>query len=299
MATSGNENERLLEQLSRSRDELNHFVRALSHDMTANFMLLDSSFSQLKRSLGKAEPEELAQLVAHVDACLRESKRFLDDMVALARTGSVQMEPCRVDLEEVVDEVLFEQREVINSRRVALDVRRPLGAVWCNRHRVKQALTNVIRNALKHGCSPTQPVITVMAGVEGGTSDGRSMVALRIHDNGAGIDPKCHEEIFVPGRRLPHAVGDGSGMGLAIVRKIVEHYDGTAAVDGSCPSGTAIVLRLPTPVLERVPQPHYDSRPSELSGRTRGTGNTAIEKPRSHRHHRTEGTRGHQRRPAN
>jgi signal transduction histidine kinase len=264
---------------------MDHFIRALSHDMTANFMLLDSSFSRLKRSLHTAPREELAQLVEHVEGCLRESKRFLEDMALVARTGSVQMEPSRVDLDELLDEVLFEQREMLVGRRVAVEVRHPLGAVWCHRHRVKQVLTNLLRNAVKHGCSPTEPKITVAAESEVYIPEVGPMLRLCVHDNGPGIAPECHDEIFLPGRRLPQAAGDGSGMGLAIVKQIVEHYGGAVWVDGECPTGTAIVLRLPIPTGEPLPQPHYEPRPVE-SAKSRPS-RTASEPAPLHRHHRS------------
>jgi two-component system osmolarity sensor histidine kinase EnvZ len=68
---------------------------------------------------------------------------------------------------------------------------------------------------------------------------------LRVHDNGPGIPAESREEIFLPGKRLPGAHESGSGMGLAIVRKIIEHYGGTIFVDRECEQGTAMVLSLP------------------------------------------------------
>jgi signal transduction histidine kinase len=286
-ATIANENQRLLEQLCRSRDELDHFVRALSHDMTANFMLLDSSFARLKRSLQTADRDELDQEVAHVEACLRESNRFLDDLVLLARTGAVHMEPGRVNLDEVIDEVLFEQRELLSGRRVVVEVNRPLGIVWCNQHRVKQVLANLIRNAVIHGCDPDRPIIALLGEPESGAPTVRPMLVLRVHDNGPGIDSKFHEEIFLPGRRLGQARSDGSGMGLAIVKRVVEHYGGSVRIDGDCQVGTTIVLRLPAPTGEPLPQPHYDPRPSEPPDLRNGDGGIPCEVPRPHRHRRS------------
>lgn len=233
----------MVRQLRRNYDELDHFVRALSHDMSANFLLLESSFSQLKGLLDKPSPA-LGQAVAHVDACLSESKQFLDDLVLLARTGSVQMEPSRVELADIVEEVIFEQNEVIAARHIALDIRRQLPIVMCNRQRAKQIITNLIRNAIRHGCDPDNPMITISTSDYAMTD--RRMVAIRVHDNGPGIDPRFSEEVFLPGRRLASAAEEGSGMGLAIVKKIAEHYGGTVWVDGRCVEGTAIVVTLPT-----------------------------------------------------
>ena len=236
-------NARMVRQLRRTHAELDHFVRALSHDMSANFMLLEDSFSRLRRLLGQSPPAELREPIAHVDACLAESKRFLDDLVLLARTGSVQMEPERVDVAAVVDEVVFEQQEPLAMRGIAVDARRPLPIVWCNRQRVKQILSNLIRNAIKHGCDPRRPRIAISS--PKATAAGR-MASIRVHDNGPGIAGRHTEAIFLPGRRLHGGSEEGSGMGLAIVRKIAEHYGGAVWVDSHCTDGTAIIFRLPT-----------------------------------------------------
>jgi signal transduction histidine kinase len=236
-------------QVHQPHDELDYFVRALSHDMNANFMLLEHSFSRLKQALSAGSRAELDQGVTHVDACLRESKRFLSDLVTLARTGSVDMEPTLADLSPLVNEVLFEQRELLLDRNVRVDILHPLSPVRCNRRRLKQVITNLIRNAVKHGCDPHQPRITISSDGEAdsaGEPAGSGYVSIRIHDNGPGIDPRFAERIFLPGQRLPQASGDGSGMGLAIVRKIVEYYGGTVRVDFQSGPGTALVVSLPT-----------------------------------------------------
>ena len=66
-----------------------------------------------------------------------------------------------------------------------------------------------------------------------------------VHDNGPGIPQQMSREIFLPGRRLPTTAADGSGMGLAIVKKIVEYYGGQVYVDSRGPRGTTMAVRLP------------------------------------------------------
>ncbi len=240
-----------------TREDLDQLVRSLSHDMSANFMLLESSFSQLKKSLAGMLPveepqDEITGRVAHVEACLRQSKQFLDDLDWLARTGGVEMEPTQVDLSAVVAEVLFEQRELLAQGNVEVDVRRPLPAVWCNGGRLKQIVTNLVRNAVHHGCDPQRPRITIApcqskspAGASANEDENGATVAFRIHDNGPGIEPRFHRKIFRPGRRLSPTGAQGSGMGLAIVKRIVDHYGGSAYVDPHSRMGTTIVVTLP------------------------------------------------------
>lgn len=231
------------QRLHRAHHDLDHFVRALSHDMNANFMLLDHSFRALQRSYGKAPLAGLTDGFSHVDACLKQSRRFLEDLVTLGRTGSVSMEPVSVELSKVFDEVFFEQRELLEERRAHIDCDPGLPAVWCNEGRVKQVMTNLIRNALRHGCDRHSPRITVSQ-IAPREAAGE-FVWLSIHDNGPGILPESREEIFAPGKRLPGAHESGSGMGLAIVRKIVEHYGGRVFVDPQCIEGTAFIVTLP------------------------------------------------------
>ena len=242
-ARRNREEQASFQRLDRAHRELDHFVRALSHDMKANFMLLDHSFRQLRRSYGCAPLDGLTDGFSHVEACLRQSRRFLEDLVTLARTGQIAMEPARVGLMRVVNEVLYEQRELIEQRRAAIDVASDLPAVWCNEDRVKQVMTNLVRNALRHGCDRHSAAIRV-SHIEPRDKDDR-FVWLSIHDNGPGIPVASREEIFLPGLRLPGAHESGSGMGLAIVRKIVEHCGGQAFVDPLCPEGTAFVVTLP------------------------------------------------------
>jgi signal transduction histidine kinase len=244
---------RLVEQLRHSREELDHLVRALSHDMSANFMLLDNSFLQLKRALATEDPRpQVSQLVDHVEACLRQSQGFVSDLATLARTGRIEMEPERVEVEAVLEEVLFEQREPIAQQRVTVEVQGPLPVVWCNRSRLKQILTNLVRNALKHGCDPQRPQIVVSpaTGKTGRLNPAESgLLAFQVYDNGRGIPRPYHEEVFLPGRRLAQGDNEGSGMGLTIVRKIAEYYGGAVWVDAECRQGTAVVVALPAPAM--------------------------------------------------
>lgn len=231
------------QRLHRAHHELDHFVRALSHDMNANFMLLDHSFRALRRTYGRAPLEGLTDGFTHVEACLKQSRRFLEDLVTLARTGSITMEPGRVDVTQVLQDVLFEQRELLDERRIELEVDEDLPIVCCNEGRVKQVLTNLLRNALRHGCDKDLPRIRISPMP---ARDGDDRFAwLSVHDNGRGIPPDLREEIFLPGRRLPGAHESGSGMGLAIVRKIVEFYGGQVFVDSNCHDGTAFIITLP------------------------------------------------------
>ncbi len=236
------QNRQLMQQLNRTNQELDHFMRSLSHDMSANFMVLETSFNELKHRCDERHEVNLVEGVTHVEACLRESKRFVDDLATLAKTGSLEMTPERVDVGQVVKDVLYELEMVLAERNVQVTVAPQLPAVWCHENRLRQVITNLVRNALKHGCDKSNPRITIERLP---STDGDGFVWLRVHDNGRGIPAESRDAIFLPGHRLATAHPDGSGMGLAIVRRIIEHYGGTIRLDGDVPQGAAFAFSLP------------------------------------------------------
>jgi signal transduction histidine kinase len=240
-----NENSRMAERLVRTEAHMDHFLRALSHDMGANFLVMENSLRQLKHSCAEAPLPAVVEAANHVEACLRESQRFLADLAQLSTTGSVSMSPVRVELDRVVDEVLFEQKDLVAERGATVDVGYPLPAVWCNVTRAKQVFTNLVRNALRHGCDLNHPRLAIDVVPAPADEDRPGRVWLRVEDNGPGIPERHRQEIFLPGKRLPRAADGGSGMGLAIVQRIVDYYGGTIFVDPAFRRGARFIFSLP------------------------------------------------------
>ena len=223
-------------------DEGSHLIRALSHDLRANLLVLEDSFLHLQALCeAKADPE-LSESAAHVEACLHQSKNHLRDLVALARTGTIDMEPELVDTMQVVDEVLYQQRDLLRLRRVEVEVNGALPTLRCNRGRLHQIVTNLVRNAVLHGGDRMRPRIAISAGLPDARS---SQGCLRIADNGSGIPPEKRREIFLPGERLPSSDAEGFGLGLAIVRRIAEYYGGSVTAIATAKWPTVFEVRLP------------------------------------------------------
>jgi len=233
-----------VQQLLRTHHEFDHVVKSLSHDMTANFHVLETCIRQLKNSRSLQTSPDLLEGMSHVEACLSESKLFLNDLATLAKTGQIDMTPARVEMSHVVADVLFELQGLLALRKVKTDVAAGLPLVWCNETRVRQVLSNLVRNAVIHGCDAHRPQITISQ-VEPWHKADRDFVWLQVFDNGPGIPAKYREEVFRPGRRLAGARSSGTGMGLAIVKQIVDYYGGMIFVDPSQLDGTAFLFSLP------------------------------------------------------
>ncbi len=239
------EHARLFDELQRARQETGHLVRALSHDLGAMFRMLESSLRQLRRACRDEDAAEREEAFLHVDAIVRESRHFLDDLVTLGKTGAIDMEPSPVDLRTMIGEVLFEQDELIHRREATVRVGDQLPSVWCNPQRVKQILTNLLRNALRHARNDQGLEVTIALAARPTSEADERRVWLTVADNGQGIPEAERAEIFLPGRRLSSADAEGSGMGLAIVKKIVDHYGGRIFVSPDAVPGAAFVFSLP------------------------------------------------------
>jgi signal transduction histidine kinase len=239
--------------------EILHALRGLSHDMGASQIMLEHSFRRLKSLLEasrtSATPEDVSLSLEQMEACMKASRGYLDDVLRLSTSGAAELEPEPVDVAMVIERVLLEQAPLLDERAARVQVRGPLPAVWCHPDRLRQILTNLLRNAALHGCDPEWPQITLHACPPPDGDD--SMAAVRVHDNGPGIDPRRRREIFLPGRRLSGPPGDGSGWGLPTSKRIAERFGGSLTLDTDCTTGTAFILALPgaTDALERSDSP--------------------------------------------
>ena len=199
--------------------------------------------------------DKLTEAACHVTACIDEMKRFVDELISFAKTGNIDMEPTSVSVADLVAEVLFEQRGLLEKRDIKTVVSSPLPTVFANATRVKQVLTNLIRNAAIHGCDDISPMIIVAAemvqsrgfsGKNGHFPDEnrREMTAFCVRDNGHGIPQTECGHIFEPGYRVPGNQNEGSGTGLAIVKKIATYYGGNVSCE-SRPNSTDFIVTLP------------------------------------------------------
>jgi len=216
-----------------------YIIRALSHDINAQLMVLEYSHRICETLAKDAQNHRWDEAHDHVTACIDGLKRFVGDLVSFAGTGEIDMEPREISMAEVVEEVLYEQRHLLERRSIDVVVSPTLPRVHVNHLRMKQILSNLIRNAAIHGCDAMTPMIVITA------TSHVSNVVLKISDNGTGIPKSVQEKIFDPGYRAPSSHVDGSGVGLAIVRKIARYYGGEAEVVSDHITGTTFQITLP------------------------------------------------------
>lgn len=247
LVTSALRNYRLVRQLELRSDalaqhagELERFTYVASHDMQTPLRNIVRLVQLLERRLAgrlDAEERELMQLIV---VSTRDLHRLIEDLLALARIGRGEVPRTRVDLNPALHHVAEQLRGLIEERDVHLHSGE-LPTVPGNPVLLEQLLRNLIENAIKFQPGP-RPQVQVSATA---TPTGWQ---LRIRDQGLGIAPEHLQRIFEPFQRL-HTRDQipGSGVGLAICRRIVQLHGGDIRAESTPGLGTTIIVSLPGP----------------------------------------------------
>jgi PAS domain S-box-containing protein len=227
------------EQLERSNVDLERFAYAASHDLQEPLLTMKLAASAVMASAGERLDDEERALLAQLDkeaARLSAQIRGLMDSARVA-LGSLQAEP--VPLETAVDDALAALSAAADAADARIEVCRPLPTAAVPRPVVSLVMQNLIANAMKYR-RPGVPPRIVIAGT---SVDGQ--VEVSVSDNGVGLAAADRERIFRVFARAQAGV-PGTGMGLAIVRRMLERHGGTIAAESPGPGrGSRFIVRLP------------------------------------------------------
>jgi PAS domain S-box-containing protein len=218
-------------RLSESNAELERFAYVASHDLQEPLRTV-RSFLQLlkKRSYDQIDAESHQYIDFAVDAAER-MKQLISDLLDYSRVGAIQEKMECVDMNVVVQQTLETMRERIISGGAEFKIL-PLPAVTGVKTQLMQLIQNLISNAVKYRGN-ANPEITI----EG--SEELTHWKFSVSDNGIGIDPRFHDKIFVIFQRLNHDnQTKGTGIGLAICKKIVESHGGKIWVESKPEAGS-------------------------------------------------------------
>ena len=238
--------EQQTQELARSNSELEQFAWVASHDLQEPLRMV-ASYTQLlsKRYKGKLDADADEFIDFAVDGAAR-MRRLINDLLQLSRVGTRAKEFAATDCEAVYDRALLNLQAAVEDSG-ALVTHDQLPTVLGDRTQLGQLFQNLIGNAIKFR-GDEQP--TVHVGVE--RKNGQWEFGVR--DNGIGIDPEYAERIFVVFQRL-HDKGHhpGTGIGLAVCKKIVERHGGRIWVASQPDEGATFYFTLP--VNEEKEQP--------------------------------------------
>jgi signal transduction histidine kinase len=206
--------------LERSNAELEQFAYVASHDLQEPLRKVTSFCQMLERRYAGQLDERADQYIAFAVDGAKRMQALINDLLAFSRVGRVERPRELVDFEDLMESATFALAMAIEESGATIEVDRPLPKVQGERTLLALVMQNLISNAIKfHGDEP--PRVRVSARRAGDDWE------VQVADNGIGIDPQYAERIFVIFQRL-HAreAYDGTGIGLAMCRKVIEHHGG-------------------------------------------------------------------------
>jgi light-regulated signal transduction histidine kinase (bacteriophytochrome) len=192
----------------------------------------------LSEDCGPQLGEEGQHYLTRIDATVAQMGALIADVLALARAGRDKPAVEQIALDDVVDIVLDRCAERIAARGVKV-TRAPLGTVRANQTQLEQVVTNLVTNAIKYMGDTPEPRIDI------GSVERDGVVEYFVRDNGIGIDPAFHGRVFEAFQRLKDVEIEGTGVGLAIVKKIVEGAGGHIRLESAAGAGATFYFSWP------------------------------------------------------
>ncbi|MCS6889767.1 MAG: PAS domain S-box protein, partial [Chloroflexus sp.] len=237
------ERERLIAELEARNAELEQFTYTVSHDLKSPLITIKGFAGYIERDLaaGKLEriPADLQRIIAAADRMYQ----LLEDLLNLSRAGRQLNRPERIGLGLLISEAAAGVSGRLAERNVYLHLPPNLPDVYGDRTRLREVFQNLIDNAAKFMGDQSAPQIWIDAR----PADEANMVLVSVRDNGIGINPRYLQRIFGLFERLDQRI-EGTGIGLALVRRIVEAHGGKIwAESEGLGRGATFYLTLPAP----------------------------------------------------
>ncbi|HWV56508.1 MAG TPA: GAF domain-containing sensor histidine kinase [Longimicrobiales bacterium] len=241
------DSEKRREALLRVTESRARLVRGFSHDVKNPLGAADGYLQLLAEGvLGETSPAQ-AEALGNARRSINAAVRLIDDLLAIARaeTSDIEVNWVPTDVGEAARQMGREYRAQAEAKGLALEIETPaeLPLIESDASRIRQVLGNLLSNAVKY---TERGRIVVRAGIaEGGCPDGGKCVQIEVADTGPGIPPEKQEVIFDEFARADSAGRPGTGVGLAISRRICEALGGSLTVESEPGAGATFRMTLP------------------------------------------------------
>lgn len=227
------------DQLERSNRELQDFASIAAHDLQEPLRKIQTFGDRLSTRFGAQLPEDGQDYLRRMIDSAKRMRRLIDDLLTYSRVGTQGKEFTPVDLNVILTQVLSDLEVRIEQTHACVEFE-SLPTVLADPSQMGQLFLNLILNGLKFHKKDQAPRVSIRGEVEG------NVVVLRVKDEGIGFEMKYLDRIFTIFQRLHgrHEY-EGTGVGLAVCRRIVERHHGTITAVSEPGSGAEFVIRLP------------------------------------------------------
>ena len=225
-------------ELESSNTELENFAYVASHDLQEPLRMVSSFLGLLEKKLEGQLDETGKQYINFVTDGAERMKILINDLLKYARLSTNKDEFCAIDLDDMMTYIVLLQNEPIVKNKATLNIK-PLPEITGNKALINELFMNLINNALKYR-GEKDPEIEV------GYTEEKELFRFYVQDNGIGIKPEDFDKIFILFQRL-HAKSQysGTGIGLALCKKIVDIHKGKIGVESVVGKGSTFYFTIP------------------------------------------------------
>ncbi len=258
--------ESLIRELEAKNAELERFGYAVTHDLKAPLVTIRGFAEYLEKDAREGRPDRLAQDAARISDAVGRLQRLLDRLFELSRAGHAVGPPAAVPVSELVQESLRLLRERAAASGSSVEAAPALPIVFGDRARLVQVFHNLLDNAMKFGSGRRVSVVA--------REPQHGRVVVVVQDEGIGIDPRHRDRVLAVFERLDPR-GEGSGVGLAVVKRIVESHGGRVWLESEgLERGTSACVELPLESAAVLAATPAASRPSGSASQGAGSRET-------------------------
>ncbi len=231
--------EQLIADLEAKNAELERFTYTVSHDLKNPLVTIGLFLGFLEKDVLSGRTDRVMADINRIKEAAHKMQRLLDELLELARVGRMMNQPQSLSFETIVHEALELVHGRLSERGVQVEVAQNLPTVYGDRTRLVEVMQNLVDNAAKYMGSQPQPRLEI------GVQEQEGQPVFFVRDNGIGIEPQYHQKVFGLFDQLnPHS--EGTGIGLALVKRIVEVHGGRIWVESAgIGQGSTFYLTLP------------------------------------------------------
>ena len=235
------EQDTLASKLEQQNAELERFAYTVSHDLKSPLVTIKNFIGMLERDLDEDDRRKAKQDIEHISAAADDMGSLLEGLLELSRIGHIVQPPQRGRLGDVVGRAVGQLRSLIEGRGVEMRVEPNMPDYWGDGLRLQEVFQNLVENSVKFMGDQAHPVIRIGAHVEG------HELICSVKDNGIGVESRYAERIFNLFERLDPST-EGTGIGLALVQRIVEAHGGRVWVDDPDARGPGCTIAFSLPM---------------------------------------------------
>lgn len=230
--------------LERTNQELDDFAYVASHDLKAPLRAIDNLASWIMEDAGHVLPEDSKTHLEQLRQRINRMERLLGDLLVYSRTGRFDSHVEKVCIKELVHEITD---LLLLPEGFVIEMPSTMPSLFAARVPIKQVFLNLISNAVRHH-DRSEGRISIA------WQDGGDHFEFSVSDDGPGIPAEYHDRIFLLFQTLkPRDEVEGSGIGLSIVKKLLQHHEGTIRVQSEVGKGSTFIFTWPKVQLIEVP----------------------------------------------